>query len=75
MATTLQAEWVYSGRDSAGITVSPSSNLPALAYCVPMFFPLGALCLQYALVDLRLGCVRYPWSMYYFISKVGLESS
>jgi len=63
MAPTLPTEQVYSGGDFAGVAVSPSSNIsnPCSSFSL-----LGARCLQYALVDLRLGCVHCPWSRYHF---------
>jgi len=59
-------EQVFSRRDVAGVAVSPSSNSSNPYSSRPTLFPLGARCLQYALIDLRLGCVRYAWSRYRF---------
>ena len=39
MASTFQTEQVYTGRESVGVAVSPSSNIPypALRHRVPIF--------------------------------------
>jgi len=66
MAPTLPTEQVYSGGDVARAAVSPSSNIHNPCSSYPHLFPLGARCLQYALVGLRLGCVHCPWSRYRF---------
>jgi hypothetical protein len=67
MAPTLPTEQVYSSRDFAGVTVGPSSKIfLVLAHRVPVFSLLGARRLLYALIDICLGCVRYPWSRYPF---------
>jgi hypothetical protein len=71
MATTLHTERAYSSGDAVGVAVSPSSKPPAPAHRVPIFSSLGACCLQYALVDLRLGRIDYPWGMYYSPMKEG----
>jgi len=63
MATTYHTERVYGNGDAVGVAVSPSSKLPAHAHCAPILSPLDPCCLQYALFDLRLGRVAYPWSM------------
>jgi hypothetical protein len=57
---------VLSRSESVGVAVSPSSNIPCpvLAYPVAIFSPLDTRCLRYALVDLRRGRTRHPWSMY-----------
>lgn len=67
MATTNQTEQVYSREESAGVRVSPSSTircrLLAHSSCYHPF-SLGTRRLQYALIDIRLGHVRYPWCMH-----------
>jgi len=64
-------ELVYRHRESYGIAVSASSDIPcpALADCVPIFPQLDTCCLQCALGDRHLGRVLYPWSMYRFIHE------
>lgn len=57
-------EQVYSRR---GVAVRPPS---ALTHRVLVFPSLGPRCLLPALVDLRLGCVRCPWSKYGFNRRI-----
>jgi hypothetical protein len=65
MATTPQTEQTYSGREFAGVAVSPSPSTPSQTRLLDTYlYPLGARRLRYALVNHRLEHVRYPRSMY-----------